>query len=305
VLYRYTESLGSKPRPEYFSKMLALRSFVRAMAPVQDHVAVTFLVDGTVSDEVAALMAATGEVRRGHWCSNRASYAEQLRVARGLSAQLVWFAEDDYLYTHDSLASLVGAVRELPDVPWFALSGPTPLHRLELRRAQSAVPLPRPRHRDSEPSWRDPAGRPWRRIDSTTSTFGGRPGTIRRAYWLLRLCPWTGAAWDRTTCLAIQGATPYPWRHVLRDLLPASTPRRHRVLRVCWRVLTRVAVNLAALTQRHRRHVLIAPPAPLVGHMDLPYESDPERWDALASDLRHGDRRIEATSIPTANLPSR
>jgi len=147
------------------------------------------------------------DVRRGHWRSNRASYAEQFREARRLPAQLIWFAEYDYLYAPDALVALVTAVRDLPQVSWFALSGSTPLHRLELLRAQSAVPLPPSKRWTSGLSRRDEFERHWLRIDSTTSTFGGRPGAIRRAYWLLRFCPWSGAAWDRTTCLAIQGAT--------------------------------------------------------------------------------------------------
>lgn len=141
-------------------------------------------MDGAVPSDVETVMRAAGEVRCGHWSSNRASYAEQLRVARGLSAQLVWFAEDNYLYARDSLTTLVSAVRELPCVSWFALSGPTPLHRLELRRAQSSVPLPQSRQWNSGTSWHDRGGRPWRRIDSTTSTFGGRPEAIRRTYWV-------------------------------------------------------------------------------------------------------------------------
>jgi hypothetical protein len=282
VLYRYTESVGRKPRPDYFSKELALRSFVQALQPVRDDVTVTFLVDGRVSAEVGALMDAAGEVRRGHWNSNRASYAAQLRLATGLQADVIWFAEDDYLYAPHALRALVTAVRELPRVSWFALSGPTPLERLELRRAQSAVPLPRSKR------WREGAraidgSAQWRRIDSTTSTFGGRPHAIRRDRWLLRLCPWSGAAWDRTTCLALQGATPYPWRYLFSDLLPPSTPRRRRSARVAWRIVTRIAVNLAARTRRPHREVLVAPTVPLVGHMDLPYENDPERWHALAA----------------------
>ncbi len=284
VLYRYTESVGRKPRPRYFSKELALRSFVAALRPVRHDVVVTFLVDGGVPAEVDALMQGAGEVLHGHWNSNRASYAEQLRLATGLKAHLVWFAEDDYLYAPHALLALVTAVRELPRVSWFALSGPTPLERLELRRAQSAVPLPRSKRLRDGARVSDGSAQ-WRRIDSTTSTFGGRPQTIRRDLWLLRLCPWSGAAWDRTTCLALQGATPYPWRFLLRDLLPPSTPRRRRTARVVWRIVTRIAVNLAARTRRPRRDVLVAPTVPLVGHMDLPYESDPERWHALAADV--------------------
>lgn len=296
VVYRYAAAVGDKPRPDYFSKKLALHSFLVALEEVRDEVAVTFLVDGDVEADVEAMMRGAGALHRGRWGSNRASYAEQLRVAAGVRAELVWFAEDDYLYAADALHALVAAVQDLPGVSWFALSGPTPLDRLELRRAQSAVPLPRSRHWAFAAPRRDHERRRWQRIDSTTSTFGGRPEAIRRATWLLRLCPWTGAAWDRTTCLALQGATPYPWAHLLSDLAPPSMPARGRALRVAYKVLARLGVNLAALTQRRHEAVMVAPVAHLVGHMDLPYEQDRERWDALAGELLAGGAGEDATA---------
>ena len=226
-------------------------------------------------------MESVGEIVVGSWNSNRSSYLAQLQHTKATQARLLWFAEDDYLYSRESLSALAQAVDSHPDVDWFALSGPTPLQRLELRRAQSAVPLPSPRKWSTD----EHDGHSWRRIDSTTSTFGGRPRAVRRAAWLLWLCPWSGAAWDRTTCLAIQGATPYPWRYVLHDLLPPSTPSRWASARVLWRIVSRLAVNAAALTQRVRPPVLVAPPEPLIGHMDLPYEERPEVWDSRAKQL--------------------
>ena len=103
---------------------------------------------------------------------------------------------------------------------------------------------------------------------------------------LLRLVPWTGAAWDRTTCLALQGVTPYPWRHVLQDLVVPSTPRKHLVARVTWRGMSRVAVNLRSVRRPSRRGLLVAPVTPLVGHMNLPYEERPEHWGEIAGEVR-------------------
>ena len=289
VIYRYAAAAGVKPRPAYFSKDLALTSFVRALTTLRargETALVTFLVDGPISDSTLNQMSAVGSVVRGTWGSNRRSYSEQIRLATTVTAELVWFAEDDYLYAEDALTALVAAVRAAPDADWFALSGPTPLERLELRKAQSRVRLPRSRVAAPLPVHTD--GHRFRRIDSTTSTFGGRPRAIARVSWLLHACPWSGAAWDRTTCLAIQGATPYPWRYVLSDLLPPSTPPQKRALRVAWRVLSRVGVNLLALTQRRDGAVLLSPATPLVAHMDMPYEESPERWDAEARALLGG-----------------
>lgn len=284
VIYRYTASENRKTRPAYFSKELALASFLNAFEAARSDVRVTFVVDGDLSSEVRSVMQACGALEYGEWRSNRASYGAQLRLARSVNAALVWFAEDDYLYDGDALVALVAAVRATPNVDWFALSGPTQVHRLELSRAQSAVPLPDSRR------WGGGhatcvAGRSWRRIDSTTSTFGGRPAAVRSSHWLLRLCPWSGGAWDRTTCLALQGATPYPWRYLLSDLLPASTPPKNKALRVVWRIASRLAVNIAAVTQRPRQTVLISPAVPLIAHLELPLEERPLIWHALAADL--------------------
>ena len=284
VIYRYTASGNSKARPAYFSKELALASFLLAVEAARADVNVTFVVDGDLPSDVRHLMQSCGALEYGEWKSNRASYGAQLRLARSVDAALVWFAEDDYLYEGDALVALVAAVRAMPDVDWFALSGPTQVHRLELRRAQSAVPLPASRRWVGGDST-CVAGRSWRRIGSTTSTFGGRPAAVRSAYWLLRLCPWSGAAWDRTTCLALQGATPYPWRYLLSDLLPASTPPKRKALRVVWRVASRLAVNLAAVTQRRRHNVLVSPAVPLIAHLELPLEERPLAWQVLAADL--------------------
>lgn len=252
VLYRYSDSAGRKARPEYFAKELALRSFIQALGPVRDDVAVTFLVDGAVRPEVASLMARTGAICPGRW--HRQPPLLPRAVAHGGRAR-----GGGDLVRRGRLPvrprgpgkTLVAAVRAFPAVNWFALSGPTPLHRLELRRAQSAVPLPHSTRWTpaTVPTVTAAGEQHLQRIDNTTGTFGGRPPSIRRALWVLRLCPWSGAAWDRTTCLALQGATPYPWRFLLTDLAPPSTPQRLRSLRVAWRVVTRVAVNVAALTK--------------------------------------------------------
>jgi len=280
VLYRYSPSQGAKPRPRYFSKELALASFVRAARIADTHVA--FLVDGGAPPSVLGLMELVGEVVVESHGSNRSSYRAMVsRVHEEPPVEpLTWFAEDDYLYDPEALVALAHAAYEIPEATWFALSGPTPIQGLEMRRAQGPVMVP-PLERNG--GIVRVGDRDWHRIDSTTSTFGGRTEQVVRDAHLLRSVPFTGAAWDRTTCLTVQGITPYPWPHVLDDLVVPSTPARHRTARVAWRLGSRVAVNLRAVRRPQRRGVLVAPVAPLVGHMDLPYEDRSSHWDALAT----------------------
>lgn len=282
VLYRYASSANLKSRPDYFTKSLALASFVRAARVAGPAVRVTFVVDGEPPRPVESVMVDAGDLLRVRCGSNRASYLQtvQLPRTRPVTEDLTWFAEDDYLYEPSSLAELLRAADAIPEASWFALSGPTPPQLLEMRRAQGPVCLP--------PLMR-PGGiayvgvQPWHRIPSTTSTFGGRTGRIVHDERLLRLTPWTGAAWDRTTCLTVQGITPYPWQHVLADLVVPSTPRRHRAARVAWRVASRVGINLRSVRLPGNRGVLVAPVTPLVGHMNLPYEERPSYWDSVAA----------------------
>ncbi len=282
VIYRFSAAPNGKRRPSYFSQDLALTSFARAIEQVRADVRVTFLVDGHLPRTSADLMRTLGEVVVGAWGSNRASYRAQVKLmASSVTADLVWFAEDDYLYQPHAFGSLIAAADATPEAAWFALSGPTPPRLLEARVAQGPVPyapLSRPG------GVLDVGGIGWRRIDSTTSSFGARTATARSQRLLLRLCPWSGAAWDRTTCLAVQGLTPYPWRYLLSDLLVPSTPPRHRSARIAWRLASRVVVNVVAMALRRRGRALIAPQAALIGHMDLPLEDDPATWAALAND---------------------
>ena len=281
VLYRYSEAVNLKARPPYFSKLLAIVSFARAVEATAGRVRVTFVVDGPARAEALALMRSVGVLARVSCGSNRASYrAAVAMVGQTANDTLTWFAEDDYLYHPDALVALLAAADAIPEADWFGLSGPTPPELLEMRRAQGPVTAP-PLSRPGGVAVVQ--GAPWRRIDSTTSTFGGRTEAVRRDRRLLRAVPWSGAAWDRTTCLAVQGIAPYPWPHVLSDLVVDSTPKERRAARIAWRVLTRGAVNLRACRAPGTRGLMVAPVTPLVGHMNLPFEERPEHWESVAS----------------------
>jgi hypothetical protein len=297
VLYRYAASANLKARPPYFSKELAVASFVRAIRSTDGRARATFVVDGSIEDSLLDVMSSAGDVVRGSYGSNRASYGATVSMAGGLCAgeDLTWFAEDDYLYEADSLAGLLAAADAIPEAGWFAMSGPTPPVMLEMRRAQGPVDVP-PLARPGGVV--EVGGRPWHRIDSTTSTFGGRTSRVVHDARLLRAVPWTGAAWDRTTCLAVQGVTPYPWAHVLDDLVVPSTPARMRALRVAWRITGRVAVNLRSMRLAATRGVLVAPVTPLIGHMNLPYEERPEHWGAVAAAVREWAGTTGLVALP-------
>lgn len=303
VFYRFSSAGNLKSRPPYFSKGLALASFIRALQAAEGRATATFVVDGDVSEAFLKAMSEVGSVVRGSYGSNRSSYRATVTMAATSSSgePLTWFAEDDYLYEENSLAELLAAAAEIPEATWFALSGPTPPSMLEMRKAQGPVVVP---GLDRTGGTATVNGQIWRRIDSTTSTFGGRTQRVVRDARLLRAIPWTGAAWDRTTCLCVQGVTPYPWRHVLSDLVVPSTPEGKRALRVGYRVATRIAVNVRSIRRPANRGILVAPAVALVGHMNLPYEERPEHWESVARQVVEWARQAGYAALVDATRPS-
>lgn len=284
VVYRYHAGNNDKQRPSYFSKSLALASFLRAIEPVRGVSQVLWLVDGPLPGDVERVMAAHGDIVRGCFGSNRQSYLHAVQVPRQQKwdTGLVWFSEDDYLYAADAFTQLLRAARHAPALSWFAMYGPTVSSQLESPRAQGPVRLKAVDAAVSDFAIDDTH---WGRIDSTTSTFGGWAQAVRADERILRLCPWSGAAWDRTTCLAVQGVTPYPWRHVLAELVVPSTPRRSRHLRATLKIGMRLLVNLRAQRRTSNQRLLFGPTPNLATHMEVPYLEPSQHWDSAVLDV--------------------
>lgn len=260
IVYRFYAGESTKPRPPYYSKRLALASFLRAFEALGGAGSVVFVNDGLPGEDILRIMRRTGEVVSIDGGSSRGSYLSVLAMPRQRDWQedIFWFAEDDYLYAPDALTHLVRATDAVPEADYFALHGSITSSKQEKRECQTAQP----------PVWVEPLHRPgggvrldgrfWRRIDGVTSTFGMRREALRQDERLLWLCPWSGCAWDHTSCLVAQGYRPYPWRHLFVDLIVPSTPPNQRLRRATIKVVMRVAVNLRS----HRRPSPALPPAP-------------------------------------------
>ena len=97
--------------------MLCLRSFLRAFDRVRDRAAITFVNDGPMPDDRLAIMEQWGRIVSFPGLGNSPSYRETLAMAVALPEDsLVYFAEDDYLYTEPALEKLLAAFGELPEV---------------------------------------------------------------------------------------------------------------------------------------------------------------------------------------------
>lgn len=271
--YRVTPGGNGKPRPPWFSRQRALRSFLAACAQAGGPVDLVFVADGGVPDELAALVAASGPVLPVRGGSAAKSFRRLLDVAtaRETGDALVWCAEDDYLYRPEALTGVLAAARALPDADLFGVYTPD---NADWHRRHVSQPGGRPTEQRL-----DVGGQAWRRTWDSTSTFGLRAGALRADAWLLRLCSRAGGPWDHACVTALQGIRPYPVGALHRDLFLRWS--RASAGRVVSRPLIRAAVDAAATTRRPRTWV--APVVDLATHAEPGYVSAGTDWEALAA----------------------
>jgi hypothetical protein len=128
ILYRTYAGENSKGRPPYYSKRLAAASLVRAVERLRERggeVEVVVLQDGAVeSAAVPPLRESGASVRavengtglRASWVS-----AVRLAVAEHADRSAVYFVEDDYLHSVDSLVVLRDLLQAQPHVDFVSL----------------------------------------------------------------------------------------------------------------------------------------------------------------------------------------
>jgi hypothetical protein len=265
LVYRSHGGENRKARPGYYSKLLALMSFVRAVEQVAASCSVVFVNDGPVPDERLKVMREFGRVRQGRFGSNRASYRAAVSLATMLPAaasDLVWLGEDDYLYRPDSLRHLLAAAGEVPEGDYFSLYSPADLDAGRSR----GVGLP---WRPSVPrATVSLGGLTWFSAVSTTSTFAVRSDVLRQDRHLLRTAPYTGGAWDHTTSVAVQGATPFSAESIRRDLAPFRAEPAGQWPRSIVRGTTRLAMNQRARRRPERRRSFYASDPLLILHLE-------------------------------------
>ena len=266
VIYRYHAGENRKGRPAYYSKMLSLLSFLRAVEGVPD-LRVLFLHDGPVSGEVRELMAGAGQLLPVTAGSNRRSYLKAVQLPREFGwdpDDFVFFSEDDYLYLPNAITQLQAAVAAYPLIDYFT---------------------PYTIHREDEPSGLSVLdGVPWERILSTTSTFGGRVKAILKDERLLMLCPLSGGAWDYATCLAYRGEPPFPWPELRDEFMFRREGTLLKKARFSARSIARVVVNVRAHRLQEHRRFLAAPWPNVATHLETEFLAEGHDWSVVAQD---------------------
>jgi hypothetical protein len=289
VIYRSYGGENFKGRPAYYSKQLALASFVRAVEVAREagvDVEVLYLNDGAIPAERLALMARSGEIVQRWELGNKGSLRLALRLPaqRGWSDEdLVWFAEDDYLYLPHALTDLAAATTVYGGADYFALYGSIG------SRTPWGGPQPSYAHQPYDWQSGETGDVQWRRGLSTTGTFGGRVRAIRQDRWLFYTVLLSGGPWDHAMCLLYQGFHPYSWSWLASEIRSAGARGPLRLARQTAIAAVQAGVNVgSALRQRvrgvgARRTLMAADPAPIT-HLEQAYLALGTDWTQAARD---------------------
>lgn len=293
VLHRSYGGDNAKPRPEFYSKLLALAALLRAADELDVPAELVFINDGHMPEERLSVMERFGEVRsvrRGGSDTN--SYREMLADENARSGEpddLIWLAEDDYLYVPDALCQLVAGAAALPDADYFTLYG---ARAIDVRRSgRQPVILPEPAAEGTGRAL-EVGEVAWYRAAATTSTFGITRRALTEDVRLLRHYAMTGGAWDSATCKAIQGFAPFTAQRLRRDLLPMGELPLSAWPKSIARGAVRIASIPLSMRRPQRRRALLGSDPELILHMEAP--DDPPRtlsartrkidWAAVAAE---------------------
>lgn len=286
LIYRCYGGENRKNRPEYYSKALALASFLRAAAQVDADL--VFLNDGPIPEPMLGLMRASGglivQMPDGPQ-GMRASYRRALQLHDELDwpdEDLVWLSEDDYLYREDAFVRLLEA-GEAFGGPYLALAGVQ--GRADVAEERVRMQLPH--------AWRAAAdhtvnGQRWMNIAGVTSTFGARVGVLRqdRTIFLQCMQPFRNRFLDHETCLIYQGVAPYRGLEFLTGLPGDFRPGLRGVVRAGVLFPFRLAIAARARSRRDRPHLLYALEPNAAVHLENEHLGDGRAWAAVAADVR-------------------
>lgn len=185
TIYRSSPGENLKGRPVFYSKDVALASFVRAAGRGGSGSRI-FVNDGFIGGLRGHLQQCTGEIVQLHGAGNARSYRACVALAESRNwddEDLVYFVEDDYLHAPEALLALRMAAEAIPEADYLTLYDHPDYYALDRHRYW----IPR---FGSETSVGDQS---WRRVRSTCLTYAARVGAIRRDSWLHYLCSRDGS----------------------------------------------------------------------------------------------------------------
>jgi hypothetical protein len=222
TIYRSSPVESRKNRPPFYSKDLALRSFLEALSGIPEHDRL-FVNDGQLPEPRNTLTREAGEIVQLDGVGNCRSYRACVSLAEirpWRDDDWVYIVEDDYLHEPGAIRALIGAAAAIPHASYLTVYDHPDYYRLRRHRAFMAV---------ARQSYRVDATE-WRQVRSTCLTYAARVGALRRDAWLHYLCSRTAGApsdyaiWATLTGWGVSFALP-------RILKPPSRPNSRRVAR--------------------------------------------------------------------------
>lgn len=287
VVCRSVGSENRKNRPAFYDKTTSLASLLRAAENAGVATELVFVNDGPIPAERLGLMAPAGEVTHVNCGSNRSSLRRVLKLPRErgwAGGDIVWFAEDDYLYAADALSGVVTAAQKLPDADYFALYSELRFDRDAVRRSPTIAAR---RRADGDRDAVTLGRARWYRAVSTTSTFGVRVATLLDDELLLRTTPFVGGAFDHATFLALGGYRPFGFDELGGEPPPGEMSQAKRAARRAALTGVRLALNAAALARpKKARRTVVAPDPDLATHLEDGLLAPGTDWAAEADSVR-------------------
>ena len=284
VIYRSYGGENRKDRPAYYSKLLCLMSFIRSFRQLKMGAAETiFLNDGPIPADRLRIMEKSGEVVTLPHAGMQASMLSALAIPSERAwpnDDLVWFAEDDYLYLPHALNDLVAAAETYPDASYFGLYATIGCRQPNGLPCEDRVP----RGYAEDPETTLVNGHPWRPALSTTSTFGARVKSVVEDRSMMKFAIYSSGGWDQTTCLMYQGFMPYQISFLVNYLLTPNS--KNGWLQRVGIFGVRIGLDLyhaVRASQRSNRRNLVASDPALITHLEPPYLALGTDWQSVAA----------------------
>jgi hypothetical protein len=231
TIYRSSPGENRKSRPDFYTKTGALKSFLGAAAAGPDGERV-FVNDGSMPEDRAELMRQSGaRVIELGGVGNARSYRACVALVDSSAwddGDIVYFAEDDYLYLPEAFVALAAAFGRCTDAEYLTLYD----HPEYYSRRHHA------RHARKDSTRFSVGDVEWRAVRSTCLTYGARVGAIRRDSWVHHLAsrespPGDHAIWSTVVGSGSEFAIPRILRHSpkpdLRSVLAGNLKPRRRV----------------------------------------------------------------------------
>lgn len=298
---------NDKNRPDFYSKDLALASFLRAATAAVERgvdVRIVFANDGPIPADRLATMRRSGEV---HTTENGpVGLLDSYRFALDLPDRLgladddaIAYVEDDYLLLEDAFIALEQGLGELHDVDYFAISGARPTDPSD-KAQRDFHGTPRVWHALPD---RTAAGRTWINIMSVTSTYAARVDALRsdRDIHELAMRPFRKRFFDHEMCLIYQGIRPYHGTDYFFGLPGDFVPGLRGVARAVRLLPYRFELNARARRQ-NTPHLLYAVAPQVATHMELGFMWPDRDWRRESEAVRAW-AQAHGVAVPAPRRP--